>query len=447
MSNGHSIFLVLLLLVAMVGCSGLPYSIENGNPPGTPSDEIISTSTSSNIPVVDVTSTPTLPEVVGNKTQTTSGQTLRLWLPPEYDPHINKDSNMILNARLQEFQAANPNLKLEIRVKALEGPGGMIDSLVATSAAAPSDLPDLVLLPRTILESAALKGLLFPYDGLTNIMNDQSWFEYALQLAHLKTSTFGIPFAGDVMLLAHSTELRTTPLSFNEMLSNRETLLYPAADPQALFNLGMYLAEGGKLQDEQGRPALEATPLTNILNYVEQARLSEVMPYTLTQFSDDAQVWEALLGGQYPMAITWASTYLRGTGAGQISLAIAPLPTPDGTPFTLATGWSWALAGQDPARRPSAVKLAEYLVEKEFLARWTQAAGYLPPRVDSLQGWQAAETRQVIEQLSYSAWLLPSADLLTSIGPALQTAVVNVLEGRQDPQAAAQSAIHQVNQP
>jgi ABC-type glycerol-3-phosphate transport system substrate-binding protein len=333
-------------------------------------------------------------------------------------------------------------------VKAMDGTGGLLESLVAANAAAPLALPDLVLLPRPLLESAALKGLLYPYDGLTNMMDDQSWFEYARQLAQLKTSTYGIPFAGDALVMTHRPSLlETTPHSLEASLSLGEVLLYPATDPQALFTLCMYLAAGGSMQDAQGRPWMDEATLLNILEYDQRASLAGVMPYWLTQYSNDAQVWETYLGGEYPMAVTWASTYLNHQRSSPEDLAIAPLPTPDGVPFTLATGWSWALAGQNPERRTLSVRLAEYLVEKEFLAEWTYAAGYLPPRADALQNWQEAEARQVIEQISYSAWLMPSADVVSSLGPALEQAVVDVLKAQSDPQTATQSAINQINQP
>ena len=209
----------------------------------------------------------------------------------------------------------------------------------------------------------------------------------------------------------------------------------------------MYLAEGGSLQDEQGRPALDEGALENILDYYHEANLAEVMPYTLTQFTNDTQVWEALLGKQYPMAVTWSSTYLNDTRTEQASLVMVPLPTPDGLPFTLASGWSWVLTGQDAARRVLSVELAEYLVEKDFLAGWSRAAGYLPPKLDALQSWPATKSRQVIEQISYSAWLVPSADLISITGPALQMAVVDVIRGGSDAQSAARAAIIQINPP
>jgi multiple sugar transport system substrate-binding protein len=441
-------FVSFLVLVAMVGCTGFPFNLGANPQVRTPTAEQTLFPTVSKTLEGNETVLPTTAGMTPVATLPMGGLLVRIWLPPEFDPEGNSIASGLLKARLEEYAAENPEVRLEVRVKALDGPGGLLDSLVAANAAAPLVLPDLVLLPRQLLESAALKGLLYPYDGLTNIMDDQNWFEYARQLAHLKASTYGIPFAGDAMILAHHPSLlETTPRNLVTALSLGEVLLYPATDPQALFTLSMYQAEGGSMQDAQGRPSLDEAPLMKILEYDQLASLAGVMPYSLTQYSNDAQVWEAFLGNPYPMAVTWASAYFSHKQIAQDDLAMATLPTPDGVPFTLATGWSWVLAGQDPARRALSVKLVEYLVEKDFMAEWTYAAGYLPPRSDALQSWQEAEARQVIEQISYSAWLMPSADLVATLGPALEQAVVSVLKAQSDPQTAAKAAIDQINQP
>jgi multiple sugar transport system substrate-binding protein len=440
--------LSILMLIVLVGCSILPFKPGASSPPGTPTAEQTQVSSTILTPEATEINAPTTPVATSIATQTSGGSIVRIWLPPEFDPKGNSVANDLLKARLDEYVAENPGVKLELRVKTLEGTGGMIESLVAANAAAPQALPDLVLLPRALLESAALKGLLYPYDGLTNLLDEQSWFEYARQMAHLKTSTYGIPFAGDALVLAHRPSiLGVTPHNLEASISLGEVLLYPAADPQALFTLCMYLAYGGSLQDRQGRPMLDEVELTHILEYDQRASQAGVMPVSLTDYANDTQVWEAFMGDSYPMAFTWASAYIREQLTPQDDVVLAPLPTPDGIPFTLATGWSWALTGQNQARRTQSVDLAEFLVEKEFLGEWTYAAGYLPPRVDALQSWQDTETRQVIEQISYSAWLMPSEDLVASIGPALEKAVVSVLKAESEPQTAAQAVIDQVNQP
>ncbi len=447
--NQHSFrFLSVLLLVVLVGCSGLPISFGNGSQATQVANGGIQSPTAA-LPFETVaTPTPLPPGGIVVPTLPVGARLVRLWLPPEFDPQGNSPASKLLKSRLDEFASENPDVRLEVRAKALEGAGGLLNSLVAANVAAPLALPDLVLLPRPVLESAALKGLLYPYDGLTNIMEDGTWFEYARQMAHVQSSTYGIPFAGDAMLLAyHPSLVQTPPTDLETALSLGQVLLFPATDPQAFFTLGTYLADGGSVQDAQGRPTLDEAALTRTLEFDQRGSQSGVMPYWLTQYSSDAQVWEAFMSNEYPLAATWASTYLGHQLSGTGDLAAAALPTPDGTPYSLASGYSWALAGQDPERRILAVKLAEYLSDKDFQAQWTAAAGYLPPRLDALQSWPDPGQSEIFQQISTSARLMPPVDLVSTLGPALQQAVVDVLKAQSEPRAAAQAAINQVTKP
>jgi ABC-type glycerol-3-phosphate transport system substrate-binding protein len=438
---------LLLCVLTMVGCSNLASQSGGNQQVSATAPEATLTTVIPSTPVVEETISPDAGTETA-ATQTAEGTTLRIWVPPQFDPAGKNPASQLLKARLEQFEAENPGIDLDVRVKALDGTGGLLEGLSAANAAAPLTLPDLVLLPRTLLESAALKGLLYPYDGLSSLMDDPSWFEYARQLARLESNTYGIPFAGDAMLMAYyPAKIGDTPSSLEASISLGEVLLFPAADLQALFTLCMYLASGGSLQDSEGRPSLDRDTLVNILNIYQRASQAGVMPYWLTQYSKNEQVWEAFMGEGYPMAVTWSSTYLEQIINASANLSVAPLPTPDGTPFTLASGWSWALAGQDPERRMISVRLVEFLVERDFLASWTYAAGYLPPRVDALQGWQDTDLQQMLEQISYSAQLIPPADLIASIGPSVEQAVVDVLKAQSDPQSAAQTAIEQINQP
>jgi multiple sugar transport system substrate-binding protein len=441
-------FLSFFLLAVMVGCSGLPLNF--GGDSQVTQDSSGRTVTPTN-GLAFKTAQPQTPQALQGTdipSQPGGGRLVRVWVPPEFDPQGASPASQVLKARLDEFATENPDVRLEVRVKSLEGVGGLLDSLVAANVAAPLALPDLVLLPRPLLESAALKGLLYPYDGLTSIMEGGSWYDYARQMAKVQSSTYGIPFAGDAMLLAYHPSLQNTPpADLEAALALGDVMLFPATDPQATFTLGSYLADGGSVQDAQGRPTLDAATLTRILEIYQRASQSGVMPYWLTQYSTDEQVWEAFMNNEYPTAVTWASTYLSHKPAGTDDLGVAGIPTTTGAPSSLASGYSWALAGQDPERRTQAVRLAEYLSDKDFQAAWTEAAGYLPPRADALKSWQDLELSKALNQISTSARLIPPVDLVSSIGPALEQAVVDVLKAQSDPQTAAQTAINEISKP
>ena len=184
---------LLLVILSLAGCEGLP--LPEPSPTVEPSPAV----------------TPTVPPPPKD-TPTPSGPvTLTLWLPPEFDPESGTPAGEILKTRLNEFSARRPNARVDVRIKALDGPGGLLDSLSTASAAAPLALPDLVALPRPTLEVAALKGLLHPFDELTDSIDNSDWYDYARQLARVQNSTFGLPFAGDAMIMVYRTTMVSEP--------------------------------------------------------------------------------------------------------------------------------------------------------------------------------------------------------------------------------------------
>jgi ABC-type glycerol-3-phosphate transport system substrate-binding protein len=354
---------------------------------------------------------------------------------------------------------------VEVRVKAPVGPGGMLDSLTSASAAAPLSLPDLVALPRPELETAALKGLIHPFDGLIQPIDETDWYEFARQLARLQNSTFGLPFAGDALLLVYRpSALPEPPNTYSGTLSTLGPLIFPAADPKALFTLLQYQAAGGVSVDEQGRPSLQPKPLAQVLEFYQQGRLGDNFPDWLTGYQEDEQSWQAFTANNAPMVVTWMSRYLNQPSAAagptaspgpgtppavgpMAEWAGAPLPTPSGDPYTLATGWVWAMASPDPEREKLSAELAEYLTEAEFLADWSSALGYLPPRQSALQGWGNPSKRALASQLVNSARLIPSEDVLASLSPPMQSAAIQVLKLESGPVEAAQQAAEHVTTP
>jgi ABC-type glycerol-3-phosphate transport system substrate-binding protein len=374
--------------------------------------------------------------------------TLVVWLPPEFDPESGTPGGDLLKTRLEDFEELSPGVRIEVRVKAPEGPGGLLESLTTASTAAPLALPDLIALPRPQLESAALKGLIYPYDELTTVLDSPDWYEYARQLARLQNSTFGLPFAGDALMLTYRPALVIQPpLDWAETLAISGTLAFPAADPEALFTLAEYQSAGGPVEDEQGIPTLDAGILAQVLTFFHQAEQVGVMPYWLTQYESYDQVWETFSQGQFSMTIAWASRHFNDSDNLSLRVDGGLIPTSDGLPFTLATGWVWALATTQPDRQALSVQLAEFLVDEAFLAEWTEASGLLPPRSLALESWKNASFRDLADQVALSAQLFPSTDVLSSLGPVLEEATTVVLKQQAVPVTAAQDAVDTLNNP
>lgn len=418
---------IVLLLVLLTGCGNLSTGIP------TSTVEIIPTKVAS------------LPPTETLLPATPAPLTLRLWLPPELDPASGTSAGHILQARLDEFAARRPEARLEVRIKAVEGAGGLVDSLTTANAAAPMSLPDLVALPRPELEAAALKGLLRPFDGLVKPIDETDWFEYARQMARLQNSTFGLPFAGDALILVYRpSAIPNPPRTFSETLSVPGPLIFPAADRQALFTLAQYQANGGEILDEQGRPTLQTQPLSQVLEYYQKGINLDQTPAWLTQYQDDEQAWQGFSTNNAPMGITWISRYLNET---PVDASGAPLPTLDGKPYTLGNGWVWAMASPNPEHEKLSAELAEFLSEGDFLAQWTSALGYLPPRASSLQGWRDASQQALANEVVNSVQLLPSEDVLTSLSLPLEQATLQIFKQENDPATAAQQAVEKLAVP
>ncbi len=367
--------------------------------------------------------------------------TLRVWLPALFAPNNGSPGGKILQDRLNEFASQHPELRLDIRIKSLAGPGSMLESLSATSAAAPEALPDLVVLSRSELETAALKGLLQPFENLSEPLESSDWYDFAAQLGRLQQVTYGLPFAGDALALIYrASEVGDPPRDLPSALTSKGPLAFPAGDPQSLYTLALYQAAGGALQDAQDRPALDIAPLTRVLTYYRQAESANLMPAWLAQLENDDQVWSAYQDGRAWMVISWASRLLSSPANLPPGSNIAPLPALEGASYTLASGWAWALPGNRPEGRLLATKLAEFLTSPDFLARWTQASGYLPPRASALAAWSDSPGKSLASQIVLSAHLIPTTDLLAPIGTTLRQATLNILNQQGEPAALAKEA-------
>jgi multiple sugar transport system substrate-binding protein len=351
---------------------------------------------------------------------------LLVWLPAQFNPAAENPAAEILAQRLAEFESQHSDLKIEIRIKKAETEGEILNALSVTSAAAPSALPDLILLSRSDLEIAALLGLLHPIDGLSTALEDPNWYSYAQQLAHIQNTGYGLPFLGDALVLVYYPELGQI-VTWEDVLGSGGDIVFPAGNPQSLVGLSLYASAGGEILDEQGLPMLDQEALTRVLTLVKEGVSNEVFPASLVNVTNESQTLQIYRTGSANKGIVWYLSY-RPSEDG----AITPLPGLDEVPFSYASGWIWALAGADPEKQQLAAELAEFLVAEDFLAEWTRETGYLPTRPSIVE-----EEDRTITAILESAHPIPSSDVLAVLGPLMQEALTRVLSGEQPEDVAA----------
>lgn len=376
--------------------------------------------------------------------------TLTLWVPEELSPYGEDAAAAILAQRLSDFGQSYADLQVEVIVKRAHGRGGLVDYLRTASEAAPSILPDLVVLDTDDLRLAAQAGLLQPLDGLLPEGMAADRFPFASQLGEVDGQTVGVVIAAELEHLAYRPALlATAPITWETVLSAPAPFLFPAAGEDGGVNaatLVQYLAAGGHLVDDEGSPQLELAPLVDVLTFYEQGVSAGVISPTLVLPLTDAEgCWEALERGQAGLAVVGSRRYWT---ASDPQVAFSSFPTRDGTALALARGgWAVALVTSDPNRQQLAMTLFNWLLAPEHTGPWTQSAGYLPGTASALQWWSVTVTERVaLEALLEGTVTLPHPDVRAAVGPPLQAAVEAVLNGRRRPAEAAAEAVRAVGQ-
>lgn len=413
-----AIFAVLLVILSAAACNVLSAPPQPTVSPLTPTATLPPPA-----PTVTPTPTPSGP------------QRLILWLPPQFAPDAGTPAGERLQAQLDAFQASHPEITLEVWLKAEDGPANVLDFLQKTSAAAPANLPDLVVLRRADLEAAASAGLLHPIEELTLALDDPDWFPVGRDLISIQGAFNGLPLAFDLLVVAwRESAFEAPPQSWDAFQS--APLLFPAQDSHAWLPFAVYRGLDGLLQAD-GQIAFQPQPLTDTLTlFANGWEAGWIHPDSLELATYDA-VWDAFQAGQADAAVIWLSDYLATRPTG---VQVAPLPvTEEGV--TLADGWVLALAGSVPEKQALAMRLAEALTDPDFLAEWSQDVGYLPPRPQAAASWDGVVLPPgEAVHLGTIALRIPAQPERDALALRLGQAVLRVLQGE-----APESVLNSLN--
>jgi ABC-type glycerol-3-phosphate transport system substrate-binding protein len=425
MSKRLELAIALVLTLLLAACSSA----------GTEGPVRTATTASSPTPApATATATPPAPK------------SLTLWVSPFFAPDVETEAGLLLAERLHSFEEQHDGLSIDVRVKAERGTGGLLDSLVTANGAAPASLPDLILLDPDSARSAAIQGILAPLGEQLALPDDLAWYEYALPASTYNGILIAYPVAAFTDVLAYRTDLYSEPpRSWDLLLESPRTFLFPAGDPRARFTLAEYLASGTHLRDSNGNLVLDATTLTDILDFYSQAAETGVIPSAALDFTRSDETWDEFLANRSASALAPFTRFLAEFDPAR--MAAIPQPTMSGTGISLATTWSWSIVPKEPARVELAAELVDWLSTPSFLGQWTYALRVLPTRSDVLAYWPDGSEAALASSLVTSAYPLPDEDVRTRLGLLIDNAVKAVLEEGVAPTSAAQAAIEALQSP
>jgi ABC-type glycerol-3-phosphate transport system substrate-binding protein len=429
-----------ILPVLFSACMVMPQSSENLSPVPTATQPA---------PTLDISISPT-PGEAPAPTPTESGEmVLIVWMTEKLAPTSDTPGGQELLEQLATFDEMHPDIRVEVLPKKVSGNGGVLSYLRTAPPVAPSILPDLALLDRPGLIQAGREQLVVPIDTLLDPALLSGLYPVVQGLGTVSDVMVGLPY---LLEIEHSvyreTAFNAPPNSFDAILKGQQPYTFPAG---ALSNVNhtillQYIAAGGTLTDDQGSPKLDATVLTQILDFHAQAHKKGLVNTALFQIVDPLASWGLYRDRQTNLAAVSSTAYLTERDQVRNTL-LTWTPTPDGQPYALATGWSWVVVTHDPDRQAAAMALANFLMNPVNQGRYSQAAHWLPTQRSALAVWGEDDPYVAFADLLVNnAQPLPDTLIQSTVGAAIQDAFEAVLLNNELPAQAAAQAQQTVDQ-
>ena len=368
-----------------------------------------------------------------------------IWWPAAIYPDEDSTALALLNQYIARYQREQ-NVEVTIRVKRTEGTGSITSTLSHASVVAPAVVPDLALLRRADLVTAANDGLITAVDLTTLDMDDL--FAGGLSLGAVNGTQYGIPYLLDVQHAVYRRNVfEEQPLTLAMVLTTGQSFVFPANAGRGVNStvLTQYLSLGGRLADDQGLAMLDQAPLAAVLAYYETATKRTLITPAWLDYISPEQYYGTATGNKAPLWLVNATNYMSTFATDTKNLAYSPLPTIADTKNNVSSvdGWLWVITANDASQRQQALQMLRWLMDGEREGVFTSNLGWLPSRRSSLQTWNTSYATFVQTLLDE-----PAAPPLDEIDPkvmaALQSAFEDVLNGKTTAEVAAQAAVVQV---
>lgn len=370
---------------------------------------------------------------------------VRVWWPDELYPDTDEQAEALLLRQLDGFRQTYQSYELEVRRKRSSGLGSILSTLRAASPVAPGALPDLALMRRADMVSAAEEGLLVPIaDWVPSEILESNLLPGAQALGEVDGTLYGVPYA---LTLTHNlyraSEFDEPLRAFSDVLRESPAYRFPGGSgPSAAVNttvLLQYLHAGGRLADANGAPVLDRAPLLTVLQYYATGATQGIFDAELLEYTQPASYWNAFASGELNLIGIDSTVYLARRAEMQ-AVGLAPIPTHDGEPITALNGWVWVLVTQDPDRQNRARAFLSWMMRVSQQAALTEVLRVIPTQERALALWDDEAYAEFAAALIPHGEIIPTAQRSGSAAAALQDSFANVLRG-MPPTEAAEAAI------
>ena len=228
-------------------------------------------------------------------------------------------------------------------------------------------------------------------------------------------------------------EIAFPPATWQELAAQHSAVAINLEDPLALFPLSIYSSFGGTLTDESRKPILGADPLTRTYQLIFTGAGSNAFPAWLVNLHSTNDSLNALEQGQSSYALVWASQVLHSADE---NISLAPVPGNSTNPSGFVDGWMLCITNPNAELSSMDILLADYLLQPEFLASWSEAAGYLPAQRSVLENWQNKTIAGVLEKAADQSLVIPSISVQQATTQILNQYTTSLIRRQTSPMQA-----------
>ena len=148
---------------------------------------------------------------------------------------------------------------------------------------APGALPDMTLIRREDLLSAAQSGLIYPLEGLVPSAILGDLYDVALELGQVDGQIYGLPFMLEGYHLAYHGIIDTLDVSasFDDFLLKETEWVFSGGRADNVTTdilFAQYLDAGGTPSQSNGKISIDSEALSTVLTFYEQALTPEYYP-------------------------------------------------------------------------------------------------------------------------------------------------------------------------
>lgn len=434
-SVGVLIGLLLVLVLLLAACGA-----DDTEADTTPTAEL-PTPTTTPLSVTQVTPTPV------SNTNTPETTTLTIWWPETLAPVGRPEITELLNEQFTAFNdAEDDGVEVVFRLKRSGTETGAILPTLRTAApVAPGAMPDLTLLRREELVSAAGDGLIQPLEGFVNSVIIGDLYDSALALGQIDGQLYGLPYVMDALLMLYTEEPDAGPhLSFDALLASELPFTIPGARPTGLNNtvLFQYFAAGGTLVSSTGEPRVDPDALLTVLSFYEAAYDNGQIGPDVLDYTSTTAYLNAIRSGDIQNAVMRSDQYINLREETGVDFAAGSIPTADGEPGTVVNGWMWVMVAGTTQQQAVAARFIDWMMQVERQREYAETIYLLPSQELAVRTMDRRLVDPNLMDALLSEAIIAGPEAASgTLARAIQNAFINVITGSLDAEAAAADVI------